>query len=193
MVTLYVIYVSSGSTIFCGLSTVTWVSRRNVNFGRKSSSSAAAVVAFAGNDTSWNVKTAFFFQTIQSKSTSRVVLRTYRGRVVRRRCDVFLLLHGHLEYGRVAVGHHRSVAFGARLKKRIDSPVTVPRRRAGRRSVAIFAPNNPDAVAATFFAAKENSRYQRPTAGRCLHTIPDATLTAVALSALPPPMITPRP
>lgn len=63
VVTLYVMYVSSGSTIFCGLSTVTWVSRRNINFGRKSSSSAAAVVAFAGNDTSWNAKTAVFLQT----------------------------------------------------------------------------------------------------------------------------------
>lgn len=44
--TLYVMYVSSGSTIFCGLSTRTWISRRNSSLTWKS-------LVFDGKDTNW--------------------------------------------------------------------------------------------------------------------------------------------
>lgn len=169
VVTLYVMYVSSGSTIFCGLSTVTWVSRRNTNFGRKSSSSAAAAaaVAFAGNDTSWKKKTALFLETRTCVRASESCALT-AGVSLDGGATFFFSC---TDTSSTAVLLRSAIIVPSRSaggwKNASIRPVTVPRRRASgrRRSAAISVPNNP--AAGTFSAVQETIGVISDR--RCLH------------------------
>lgn len=87
VVTRYVMYVSSGSTIFCGLSTRTWMSRRKTSAGRKPSA-----VGLDGNDTSCkrhrnNVNgRAVLARFVYIKSVAPKYIKTYMCRANRIFC-----------------------------------------------------------------------------------------------------------